>query len=201
MFFISRTLFCLSILWVCNKTRIATFSPRPSRLIPMEAFQLLSRGGTFNKSRFRNDVQLFTVSPPFSVENSALNVSSREQQKRRYCILNLEPISPLLWTFLNTQKGKVKALVWVGLRLARKVIVMRSHVSGKRGLVLKRMKCVLLHHLCVTRLLPKANAYLSNLAHSKRWNNASKLRAMLWIMCFHVDIQSRRPSSVSEFQF
>jgi hypothetical protein len=27
----------------------------------MEAFQLLARGGTFNKSRFKSDVKLFTV--------------------------------------------------------------------------------------------------------------------------------------------
>jgi ATP-dependent RNA helicase DDX52/ROK1 len=38
----------------------------------MEAFQLLSRGGSFNKSRFRSDVQLFNASTSFNVGNVSI---------------------------------------------------------------------------------------------------------------------------------
>jgi ATP-dependent RNA helicase DDX52/ROK1 len=40
----------------------------------MEAFQLLTRGGSFNKNRFRNDVQLFAPKP--HVRQSATAASS-----------------------------------------------------------------------------------------------------------------------------
>ena len=38
----------------------------------MEAFQLLSRGGSFNKSRFRSDVQLFNASTSFNVRDVSI---------------------------------------------------------------------------------------------------------------------------------
>jgi ATP-dependent RNA helicase DDX52/ROK1 len=45
----------------------------------MEAFQLLTRGGSFNKNRFRNDVQLFAPKP--HIPHSATTASSSHLPK------------------------------------------------------------------------------------------------------------------------
>lgn len=148
----------------------------------MEAFQLLSRGSSFNKSRFRSDVRLFNASMPVEPEMPPLKMYSRAQQKRRH--LRLDPSIIFLhpWTFSNTQKGKGRLNQgWLHRKWWQRktAIVMKSNASGKRGSAVKMMRRFpLWHRPYATRSLPKAKGSPPNQKHSKTWNNASSFQAM-----------------------
>lgn len=49
----------------------------------MEAFQVLTRGGAFDKKRFKTDVQLFNVSAYLSGHPITLDLPSNSPQNRR----------------------------------------------------------------------------------------------------------------------
>jgi len=59
----------------------------------MEAFQLLSRGGLFNKSRFQSDVQLFNASTPF--KSTQVFIDQGFQETAEKIAPQAQPVSAL----------------------------------------------------------------------------------------------------------